>query len=893
MDASASGTKLRVLIVEDSEDDAKLVLRELRRGGYAPTSERVYSAAAMQAALVDGSWEIVLCDYVMPGFGALEALKILKDTGFDLPFIVVSGKIGEDTAVEAMRAGAHDYVMKSNLQRLAPAIARELVEARSRRERRRADVEVQRMHAQMAQAHKEWLQAFDSVSDPIFLHDRDYRIMRANRAYAQRAGCEFKDFSGKHYWEVFPKGDGPLPGCIETMERGALAVEEIEYDDGTIFLSRTSPIKDANGAYLYSIHVMQDITASKRAEAALERNERYYRKLIEGGSDVFFVLDPAGTVRFRSAAGRRLTGYDNDEVIGREVTTFVAPASLPVVRQAIAQTLKYPNQTIKVEVQLERRDGSCVDVEVIGRNLLADPDVDGIVVTARDITERKRSERARAELAAIVSSSIDAIYSVDAQNNIAVWNASAERLYGYGADDVLNRPVSLLAPADLQGQAMELHARVLRGEEIRAFETARVRKDGTLFDVAMTFSPVRDSAGAVVSVSVIAQDITERKRGEVALRRLNRSLRTLSAGNETLVRASDEAGLLREMVRIIREVGGYAYAWVGYARDDAKQSIEPKASAGVEKETLRQARISWGDNERGQHVVARAIRLAEVQVVRDVVDDPGFALWRDDAHNFGMGAICALPLKFGVERPFGVIVIVASECDAFDAEELRLLRELASDLAYGIANLRTGIERSAAAEQLRRGLENTIGAIAATVEMRDPYTAGHQRRVAQLAAAIAVQMGLPQQTVEGVRFGARIHDLGKIQVPAEILAKPTRLSGIEMQLINAHAQSGFEIVKDIEFPWPVALMVLQHHERCDGSGYPMGLKADEIVIEARIIAVADVVEAMSSHRPYRPGLGIEAALTEIEENRGSKFDAQAADACLRLFREQHFTFQQT
>ncbi len=771
MDARAIGTKLCVLMVEDSEDDAKLVLRELRRGGYEPLFERVDSAKTMQAALTKKSWEIVLCDYHMPGFGALEALRVLRDTGLDLPFIIVSGTIGEDTAVEAMRSGAHDYVMKSNLQRLAPAITRELQEANTCRERQRATVEVERMHAQMAQAHKEWLQAFDSVSDPIFLHDRDYRIMRANRAYAERAGCTFKDFIGKRYWEVFPKYDGPLPGCTKAAERGGLAVGDVVLHAERIFVSRTSPIKDANGAYLYSIHVMEDVTESKRAEAALERNERYYRKLIEGGSDVFFVLDQAGNVRFRSDAGRRLTGYANDEVLGKAVMTFVAPASLPLARQAIADTLQYPDRSIKVELQLVRRDGSLVDVEVIGRNLLADPDVGGVVVTARDITERKR--------------------------------------------------------------------------------------------------------------------------GEAALRRLNRSLRTLSAGNEALVRAIDEIGLLREMVRIIREVGGYPYAWVGYAIDDADRSVEPKACAGVAESRLRQAHISWGDNERGQHVVGRAIRSGEVQVVRDVIDDRGNALWNDDGRRIGTGALCSLPLKIGVERPFGVLVIVAAERDAFDAEELRLLRELAGDLAYGIANLRTGIERSAAAEQLRRGLENTIGAIAATVEMRDPYTAGHQRRVAELAAAIAQQMGLPEQIVDGVRFGARIHDLGKIRVPAEILAKPTRLSEIEMQLINAHARSGYEIVKDIEFPWPVAQMVLQHHERCDGSGYPNGLEGEEIVIEARIIAVADVVEAMSSHRPYRPGLGIEAALNEIEKNRSRAFDAGAADACLRLFRKQRFVFQQT
>jgi putative nucleotidyltransferase with HDIG domain len=201
------------------------------------------------------------------------------------------------------------------------------------------------------------------------------------------------------------------------------------------------------------------------------------------------------------------------------------------------------------------------------------------------------------------------------------------------------------------------------------------------------------------------------------------------------------------------------------------------------------------------------------------------------------------------------------------------------------------VERRATGEKLRRSLEGTIGAIGATMESRDPYTAGHQRRVAELAAAMALEMGLPAQVVEGVHFGALIHDLGKIQVPAEILSKPSRLSKLEFELIKSHAQTGYDIVKEIEFPWPIAEMVYQHHERLDGSGYPQGLKGDEITLEARILSVADVVEAMSSHRPYRPGLGLDAALEEIGEQRGKGLDADAVDACTRLFRDKRFAFK--
>lgn len=174
------------------------------------------------------------------------------------------------------------------------------------------------------------------------------------------------------------------------------------------------------------------------------------------------------------------------------------------------------------------------------------------------------------------------------------------------------------------------------------------------------------------------------------------------------------------------------------------------------------------------------------------------------------------------------------------------------------------------------------------LESRDPYTAGHQVRVADIARAIATEIGLDKEMIEGIRMAGVIHDIGKLSIPTEILTKPTKLTDLEFSLIKQHAQIGYEMLKNIESPWPLANIVLQHHERINGSGYPGNLKEDEILLESRILAVADVVEAMASHRPYRPSLGIEFALEEIEKNSGILYDALVADACLRLFREKGY-----
>ncbi len=188
-------------------------------------------------------------------------------------------------------------------------------------------------------------------------------------------------------------------------------------------------------------------------------------------------------------------------------------------------------------------------------------------------------------------------------------------------------------------------------------------------------------------------------------------------------------------------------------------------------------------------------------------------------------------------------------------------------------------------------MEGTINVIAKIIEAKDPYTAGHQQKVSKLATSIAWEMKLSEDKIEGIRIASLVHDIGKISIPAEILSKPTKLNEIEYSLIKDHSQIGYDILKSIEFPWPVAQIIFQHHERMDGSGYPQGLKGNNILLESRIMGVADVVEAISSHRPYRPALGIDKALEEISQNRGILYDPEVVDVCIKLFKERSFKFE--
>jgi PAS domain S-box-containing protein len=246
------------------------------------------------------------------------------------------------------------------------------------------------------------------------------------------------------------------------------------------------------------------------------------------------------------------------------------------------------------------------------------------------------------------------------------------------------------------------------------------------------------------------------------------------------------------------------------------------------------------------------------------------------------GEAQSVALDFGILRGDGVAIQVGAHA----ARATHQGRPAVIGLLQDISEKKRDEEQIARyVKQLQTAFMSTVEVATTLSEMRDPYTAGHERRVGKIAAAIGTELGLDESRVEGLRVAGFLHDIGKITIPAEILSKPGKLTSIEYKLIQGHPQSGYDVLKDVEFPWPLAEVALQHHERMDGSGYPQGLKGEAILLEARIMAVADVMEAMSSHRPYRPGLGIDKALAEIERGRGSAYDPAVADACLRLFRE--------
>ncbi|MDH4231338.1 MAG: HD domain-containing protein [Nitrospirota bacterium] len=378
------------------------------------------------------------------------------------------------------------------------------------------------------------------------------------------------------------------------------------------------------------------------------------------------------------------------------------------------------------------------------------------------------------------------------------------------------------------------------------------------------------------------------------LLRVTRALKALSICNRTLMRAENVSGFLKQICCDIISQREYRLAWIGFAEHDEQKTVRPVAQCGYEEGYLDTVNITWADTERGQGPTGTAIRTGKPVIAKDIPTNQTFAPWRAEAVKRGYASSIALPLISG-KRILGSLNIYAAEPDAFDADEVNLLTELGNNVTYGIGALEMRAKREQAEAglkeslgKLKKALNGTIYALTEILQRRDPYTAGHQERVAELACAIAREMGLSEDRIEGIRMAGLLHDIGKIHVPYEILARPGRISDLETDIIETHARVGYEILKTIEFPWPVLDTILQHQERLDGSGYPAGLSGDRILLEARILAVADVVEAMSSHRPYRPTLGMDMALKEISDYRDIRYDADAVDACLRLFNEKGY-----
>ena len=473
---------------------------------------------------------------------------------------------------------------------------------------------------------------------------------------------------------------------------------------------------------------------------------------------------------------------------------------------------------------------------------------------------------------------------------VADVNPAAEAMTGYSREELIGMHIAMLHPeAERERIKDEFRNAVEQPSRHPGFHIQR--KDGDCVPVTIWSSETLELAGRTLAI-VEFSDITDQQQKEHQLSAQNWALSAFSIAALALGRARSAEGLLQSICEAITRHSVYVLAWVGIAEDGPDKKIRVAASAGSALDYLDGLPISWSEDEAiGQGPVGVCIHANALQIVEDSETSPTFAPWRERARQFGMRSAVCIPIR--IEGGWqGALIVYSARPNTFKIAPVEVFQRLGEQIVYGIEALEQkqllDAERRHREETQRHltvALSASVSAMVTAMEMRDPYTAGHESRVAQIAYAIGKEMGWPEGRLQGLRMAAMVHDIGKISIPTEILTKPARLSTEEWALVKGHPESSYAILKEIPFTWPIADIVRQHHEKLDGSGYPLGLKADAILPEAKVLTVADIVEAMAADRPYRAALGLEVALAEIESQAGTLLDAEVVQICTSLFRE--------
>lgn len=476
----------------------------------------------------------------------------------------------------------------------------------------------------------------------------------------------------------------------------------------------------------------------------------------------------------------------------------------------------------------------------------------------------------------------------------AVFNERWAEMVGYTLEELepvsIQTWVSLAHPDDLIVSDAALEKHFAREIDYYQCEARMRHKNGEWVWIADRGKVVEWAPdGTPVRLAGTHFDITAQKHNEDKLTRLVKMRDAVMNCHTAILRHPEEQTLLQQICEILAEKRDYDLVWAGYPNLDPQRTVSAKARAGRCSAYIDEVQVHWSDDALGNGPTGTALRTGVVQVVADVSSAQAYNPWRSTAAKYGFQTSVSVPIRLD-GRVIAALSVYSCSEKRFDDEEVKLLEEFSSHLGLAIRMKRTEADRDSMTGALQSSSLNIVTAVSATIEKRDPYTAGHQSRVSELAVRIAEKLGWDQARTEGLRLGALIHDIGKIYVPSEILNRPGRLTSGEFAVIKTHPEVGADILKGIKFPWPIQEMILQHHERIDGTGYPRGLKGDEILPEAKILAVADVIEAITSHRPYRPGHGIDLAKKELTDRKGAAYAPDIVDACLAVIDEDKFTW---
>jgi PAS domain S-box-containing protein/putative nucleotidyltransferase with HDIG domain len=682
-----------------------------------------------------------------------------------------------------------------------------------------------------------------SISEQVVFLDPNLRVIWANRAATEFIGVPLERALGSTCFSLWHQTDQPCEECpaLRAMATHQTQEREMVAPDHRVWLARAFPVHDAQGQAVGVVDIATEITARKLAERALKAEAGFRAAVIDHAAEGLCVFHPIAAfphVRFTVWNQRmvELTGYSLDEINRRGwfQTVYLDPEVQARASARLAR-MQQGDDLRSEEWEITRADGAKRLVSISSSLLPSTTPGPCVLALMLDITERRG---AAALFEKLTMEAPIGVFIVQ-QSRFKLVNPQFERLTGYAADHLVGRQASDLLPEPSRESIRRHTIAMLKGEETLPYEFKVITREGKCRWILGKVTSINYQGGR--AALGYCMDVTQLKRHEEILQREMEKYQTLSEESPFGIAIISKTGAYQYLNPKFIEMFGYTLADIPTGREWFKRAYP---DAAYRQEVL----AHWG---------------------RDLqASKPG----------------AARPRTFTVTCAGGAARIINFRPVTLSTGDQLVIYEDITESTRAEAAL------ADAYVQLKDTLEKTVRALASAVETRDPYTAGHQLKVARLAEAIARRMGLPESQVEGVRLSGLIHDVGKLNVPGEILSRPGKLSESEMSIIKIHPQRGHEILKDIMFPWPLALTVLQHHERLDGSGYPFGLEGDDIILEARVLAVADVVEAISSHRPYRPALGVDAALEEISLHRSTKFDPQVVEACLDIFHQEIFAF---
>lgn len=636
-----------------------------------------------------------------------------------------------------------------------------------------------------------------------------------------------------------------------------------------VWLQDTSRlIRNAEGKPLQIEGHWLDITERRQLERSLADEKTRFHRLADTVGEIVWTRDAGGDTTAISPSAREVLGYEPDEFLNKARRLWwkrIHPAEAGQVRAAF-QSLIRDGTPYSVDYRIRRSDGTWIQVRekgIVRRELAGGPQADGVLVELEReqagavtayLEERERLEKALADSVQrykiLFEDALTGIFHSLPDGRLLSVNPAMATMFGYSSPEEMIASVTDFGRQHYADSARraEFLKTLAAAEGWQRSEAFYRRKDGSPLTVNQSGRKVLRPDGTVAYFEGFMEDVTERRRAEAADRRSRDLLRTVidSTPDWVFVKDLDHRYLLVNR----------SYA--------TGSGLHPPDMVGRPDTDFWPRELCFGDPARN----VRGYREDDKRVFAgDVVRNP------ENSATLADGTVRLFDtIKLPIRSPDGTIYgVLGYSRDVTERREAE-------------AALQADYEKS------RHSFSAAVEALAAIGELRDPYTSGHQDRVARLACAIATEIGLSPDQVEEIRIGGLLHDMGKISIPSEILTRPGKLSAIEFGLLKTHPQLGYDIVAKANFPPAITDLVLHHHERLDGSGYPDGLKGDEIGLAAGCLAVSDVVEAMSSNRPYRPALGIDTALAEIAKSKGVLYDERVVEACLRLFRDKAFSF---